>query len=72
MFTRKTTLHPDDAIAEILLVLFAHASGVLNRNGRAQPFQCSRPNLSSCNPYLYRRSYPHFDRSYWTHNGPNN
>ena len=35
MFTRKTTLHPDDAIAEILLVLFAHASGVLNRNGRA-------------------------------------
>jgi len=21
---------------------------------------------------LYRRSYPHFGRCYWTHNGPNN
>jgi hypothetical protein len=39
----------------------------------ASSFQgCSHPNLSSCNPYLYRRSYPHFARSYWTHNGPNN
>jgi hypothetical protein len=26
----------------------------------------------SCNPYLYRCSYPHFARIYWTHNGPNN
>jgi len=42
-------------------------------NRRRQPFQgCSRPSLSSCNPYLYRRSYTHSDRSYWTHNGPNN
>jgi hypothetical protein len=42
-------------------------------NRRRQPFQgCSHPNLSSGNPYLYRRLYPHFDRSYWTHNGPNN
>jgi hypothetical protein len=42
-------------------------------NRRRQPFQgCSHPSLSSCNPYLYRGSYPHFDRSYWTHNGPNN
>jgi hypothetical protein len=42
-------------------------------NRRRQPFQgCSHPSLSSCNPYLYRLSCPHFDRSYWTHNGPNN
>src|SRR5208282_1504256 len=42
-------------------------------NRRRQPFQgCSHPDLSSCNPYLYRRLHPHFDRSYWTHNGPNN
>jgi hypothetical protein len=42
-------------------------------NRRRQPFQgCSHPNLSSCNPYHYRRSYLHFDQSYWTHNGPNN
>src|SRR5580700_4691934 len=42
-------------------------------NRRRQPFQgCSLPNPSSCTPYLYRRSYPHFGRSYWTQNGPNN
>ena len=41
-------------------------------NRRRQPFQgCSHPSLSGCNPYLYRRLYPHFDRIYWTHNGPN-
>jgi hypothetical protein len=42
-------------------------------NRRRQPFQgCSLPNLSRCNPYPYRHSYPHFGREYWTHNGPNN
>src|SRR5215469_2156135 len=42
-------------------------------NRRRQPFQgCSRPSLSSCNPYLYCRSDPHFGVNYWTHNGPNN
>jgi fermentation-respiration switch protein FrsA (DUF1100 family) len=40
--------------------------------GGARPFQCSHPSLSSCNPYLYRCSYPHFDQIYWTHYGPNN
>jgi hypothetical protein len=42
-------------------------------NRRRQPFQgCIHPSLSSCSPYLYRRSYPHFGRIYWTLYWPNN